>query len=191
MAEILQHPAFYPALISFVVTLILSAIFAGFRVDSVRLEARNREKKLARKVAELEADETVLRAELQNQRTSEADLIKKIGVLEYRSKDDRRRQEEMAQFLGFAKSTLQTELRKHENAIIGAIKRPEATATFATPRATTQINDRDDRDFVPLQGQAKEVPREKSFEGFVEEKAQNKAGSAADVFRAALKNPES
>lgn len=204
MPEFFNHPAFLPALISGVATAILFTIIAGFRMDSLRTAARKREKEAKLTIADLQAEETILRAKLANQRTSEVDLIKKLGGLAAHTKSDKRRDEEMAQLLAFTKSTLQNEFRKHEkiilNPAIGVRQAPPATPKPASVSVSaTSHAPHDDRDFVPIQNPRPpapapapaETPREANFEGFVMDQSSQKSESAANVLRAALDEPHS
>lgn len=204
MSEFFNHPAFLPALISGVATAILFSIIGGFRIDSLRTATRKREKEANQTIADLHGEETILRAKLANQRTSEVDLIKEIGELEARTKSDRQREEEMAQFLAFAKSTLQTELRKHEKVILSSAIGVSQAIPAAPKPAPVSVSapshaPHDDRDFVPIQNPRPtasapapaETPREANFEGFVIDQSSQKSESAANDLRAALDEPHS
>lgn len=208
MPEFLEHPASIPALIGFAAGFLLSTFIYAIRISSARSKARERENASDEQTAHLHSEKSALENELAHLRTLEAKFLKRQGELESLAKTDKKREEEMAQFLGFAKSTLQSELRKHENAIVSSLKAQEQAPqsppsappasqnlTVPPPRsspvpldANQEGTPHDDRDFVPIQSHPGEVPREANFEGFVVDQSAEKAESAANTLRAALED---
>lgn len=208
MPEFVDHPAFIPSLIGFAAGFLLSSFLYAIRLSSARSKARESENASNEQIAHLHSEKSALENELANLRSMESKFLKRQGELASLAKTDKQRQQEMAQFLGFAKSTLQTELRKHENAIVSSLKSegyqspsPQFSAgathtpTVPPPQDTPVPLDpvkggtpHDDRDFVPIPTRPGEVPREANFEGFVTDPSAEKAESAANTLRAALED---
>lgn len=211
MPEFFVHPAALPSLIGFLTGSFITSLLFAARLRSARAKARERENASDEQAAHLQTEKSVLENELATFRSSGVRFHKRQGELEALAKTDQKRQEEMAQFLGFAKSTLQNELRKHERAIIASVdgashqqtptrvtSRPPAPQSAPpslpspVPIAPAQEGaPHDDRDFVPIQPRSGKIPRETNFEGFVADQSSEKSESAANAFRAALDDTQS
>ena len=215
MPEFFVHPAALPSLIGFLTGSFITSLLFAARLRSARAKARERENASDEQAAHLQTEKSVLENELATFRSSGVRFHKRQGELEALAKTDQKRQEEMAQFLGFAKSTLQNELRKHERAIIASVEgashqqtptrvtsRPPAPQS-APPSLPSSLPSpvpiapaqegapHDDRDFVPIQPRSGKIPRETNFEGFVADQSSEKSESAANTLRAALDDTQS
>jgi hypothetical protein len=177
MSEFFTHPAFLPSFIGFLAGIFLAFFLLSFRLSALRTATLEQEKTAAKTIANLEAEEAALRSDLATLRGSESRLIKRQGELEALCSTEQERQEGMAQHLLQTEAALRDGLTKLENTVLNAIRKSQARE--------------DAMDFVPLVKSQKETPREKNFEGFVMEQPTAKAESAANVFRAALENPNS
>jgi hypothetical protein len=212
MPELFDYPLLLPILIGFVSGVFFTVLINALCGGSARAAARAREKADREKFEDFQVREEILKDDLALARSSEAAFLKRQGELEALVNSDQKQREEMAQFLGFARTTLQTELRKHEHSIVTALQGaplppPDQQIQPAQPiqpiqpiQPTQPIQPapvpatsaaQDDRDFVPLQQSPAETPREANFEGFAMEPTSQKAESAAKALRAALENPPS
>ena len=198
MTELLNDPALTPSLISFLVGVVFTSIFAAIKGKLSRSVALAKEKVTEEKLAAFQSKTSALENEISTLRSSETRFVKHQGGLEALKKADNERREEMKNFLDRTQATLTDELKRQEMVIKEAINKsqiarakPSVQAGFSAPAAPAtkpapQTGLQDDRDFVPLQNPAGEGPAENQFEGFAPDPSIAKAESAANSLRAAI-----
>lgn len=193
MLEILDHPAFYPALYGFLGGLVFTWFVFSIRLGAVRKAAKASEKATAEKAATASSEKSALETEIATLRSNEARLMKYQGELESRTKSDQKRNEEFSRLLDQLKEELESALNAREKVLLKAIDKIELTApappVITTEPAPTPV---EDLDFVPLEnlpGAAtrEEEEEEPDFIGFDVDETTTKAESAANAFREALK----
>jgi hypothetical protein len=200
MLEILNHPAFYPALFGF-----LGGFFPVWLIFSVRLRflreaSRASQRAAADKLATAASLKSALETEIATLRMNEARLVKHQGELEGRGKSDEQRTRDFARLIKAMQENLETALQAREQTLLEAISRlavapPPVPVVASDPGSSSATGPAgvDDFDFVPLEnlpGEAEENEQEEqdgsSPRGDCEPSAA-KAESAANAFREALK----
>lgn len=207
MTEFLESPALIPSLIGFLAGVVFTGVFSMIKGHLARTAMRANEKLTDEKLAILKSENSALLTEIATLRSSEARFMKHQGELEALAKLDQERREEMAEFLKSTKSTLRGELKKQEKIVIKAIENipqpvlpPQLVPTPGQPvteaktkpaaPVTPQVA-KDDLDFVPIKPAPGQIPEAEKFEGFGVDTTAEKAESAANMLRAALKETES
>lgn len=194
MLEILNHPAFYPALFGFLGGLVLVWLIFSVRLRFARAAARATEKASSEKLANLASQKSALETEVATLRVNEARLIKYQGELEGRTKSDEQRTRDFASLVKAMQENLGTALEAREKVLLEAISRlsiaPPVAPVVAPEPTPASI---EDLDFVPLENlpgegaEPEEEEEDTSFQGFDLDQTAAKAESAANAFREALK----
>lgn len=193
MLEILNHPAFYPALYGFLGGAVLVWLISAIRLAGARARASAAEKAAGEKVAAVKSEKSTLEDKIATLRTNESRLMKHQGQLEGLAKSDDQRQKDLAVLTKTVTESLVKSLAGHEKAILDAIENIKVTAPVE-PSGQSPIVPAapEDLDFVPLEnlpGATEDDAAEQKGapDHFVVDQTDAKAESAANVFREALK----
>ena len=197
MLEILNHPAFYPALLGFLGGLVFTWFVFSIRLRFVRSAAKAAEKATSGKVATLVSEKSALETEIAALRSTEARIMKHQGELESRAKSDEARSKEFAGLLEKMNEQLEAAFASRERTLLAAIDKIEAAPPLpsVTKPAEPSSAVAEDLDFVPLEnlpdaGEEKKKEISADFVGFDVEETAAKAESAANAFREALKKKD-
>lgn len=159
MPEFFQNPSVLSALVGFIGGAVFAVLVLMIRISSLRSTLEEREKATSKDLANLEASEANLRAEVDQLRSSESSLLKSQSELEIRLENQKQRHDETVkllntveerfahsfkalssdalkntqqQFLDLAKTTFKTEQKEAKGELE---KREQAVAHLVKPVA--------------------------------------------------------
>lgn len=202
MIEFANHPAFLPTLGGFLAGAVLCSVIGGIRIRLARSAVRAEERVAEEKISNLKSEKSALETEIATLRSSEARFIKHQGELEALAKSDEERAKELTRLLETTRENLESEIKASEQTLLKAVKALEVLASpppaqddlepFAPPTDPADSPEaaptaEEDLDFVPMENVPPSPGQPEAFEGFAEDQTAAKAESAANAFRAALK----
>lgn len=202
MLEILNNPAFYPALFGFLGGFFLVWLIFSVRLRFLRIASSASQRASADKLATAASHKSALETEIATLRMNEARLLKHQGELEGRGKSEEQRTRDFAHLIEAIQENLETALQAREQTLLDAISGlssalppvPVVVPEPSLPSGPDPVGV-EDSDFVPLENLPKEAEGEEkedeeantSSVGVDFDQPAAKAELAANAFREALK----
>lgn len=206
MLEFLNHPALIPTSVGFVSGIVLSTLMAAVRARLAKAAARANQRVASDKISRLESENSALQTEVATLRSTEARLMKHQGELEANTRSSEDREKEIAALFKATREALQNDLKESENALRKAIAEiprprpgqasPPRGAELPEPAEPSEKEEEqvadfdDDLDFVPAANLPVPAHANPSRARPPDEEPAAKAESAANAFRAALKEAD-
>jgi hypothetical protein len=197
MFEFLNQPNLIPVGGGFVGGAVFASLIALIRARLDRSAIRADKKIAAERISRLQSENSALETEIATLRSSEARLLKHQGELEFLAKGREDHENDLTRLVETTLQGFRKELKASETVLLKALAdlpRPHPVGSpppegSAAPSQSEEFFD-EDLDFVPTENLPAAKETVGSFEGFSDEPPAAKAESAANAFRAALKESD-